>query len=322
VGKWPNLRPTFDNVEWTSYEWNYQNLTIDVWDEEYEGGIICGPNKNTTCEYIIGVYGYCDVVSAERTSLDYDLIVTSVPTTVNILNHPQMTQQIEAHGSNSYGFCLTDTNHDVTIEFLQWSDACTCPFSYANLQVVVSHTKKEATMGDITWSIDHDAEYHTIVLRKDDPAVKTGTYYLNVLGWCTEDNECDDICTCAPCSNLVTTEYSIIVHNTTSLNYTRDFNEYLGSCLSTASSAIYSNNTCKETCVQSSVVTVNSVSSDDEHSLTTADTIGIVIAVVFTIGVSFFVAYYVFSRRKHTELLSTEEDQAIDRYEGGLSVAL
>ena len=31
VGKWPNTRPTMDNLEWTSYNWDHQNLTISAW---------------------------------------------------------------------------------------------------------------------------------------------------------------------------------------------------------------------------------------------------------------------------------------------------
>jgi len=31
VGKWPNTRPTMENLEWTSYNWAYQNLTISAW---------------------------------------------------------------------------------------------------------------------------------------------------------------------------------------------------------------------------------------------------------------------------------------------------
>jgi hypothetical protein len=32
VGKYPNTVPTFDNLQWTSYKWGLNNLTIGAWD--------------------------------------------------------------------------------------------------------------------------------------------------------------------------------------------------------------------------------------------------------------------------------------------------
>lgn len=32
IGKYPNTKPTFDNLQWTSFEWGVNNLTISAWD--------------------------------------------------------------------------------------------------------------------------------------------------------------------------------------------------------------------------------------------------------------------------------------------------
>ena len=37
LGKWPNLAPTMDNLEWTSYNNVEQNFTISAWDPEFDG---------------------------------------------------------------------------------------------------------------------------------------------------------------------------------------------------------------------------------------------------------------------------------------------
>lgn len=37
VSQWPNLRPTFNNIQYTSYDWGYQNLTIDTFDPNFFG---------------------------------------------------------------------------------------------------------------------------------------------------------------------------------------------------------------------------------------------------------------------------------------------
>lgn len=40
LGKWPNLTPTIRNLEWTSYNNNYQNFTISAWDPDFDGTVL------------------------------------------------------------------------------------------------------------------------------------------------------------------------------------------------------------------------------------------------------------------------------------------
>jgi len=66
VGTYPNNAPNGlkamgygKSIEWTSYDWGDQNLTISAFDPNLKSGHNCGLNKDQLCTLIIGVYAYC-----------------------------------------------------------------------------------------------------------------------------------------------------------------------------------------------------------------------------------------------------------------------
>jgi hypothetical protein len=180
VGKWPNLRPTFDNLQWTSYDWSYQNLTIDVWDPNFDGGNTCGPYSNETCIYIIGVLGYC---AGDQLPVPFQFHVHQFPLASNIFNEELVNQSVTALAYQTYGFCVRETDFESTttnilVEFLTWKSSCYCPTSYVNLQLIVSLTNPNASGSDLAWTVDHDAEYSSIVLTQSDSSTRYGTCKL------------------------------------------------------------------------------------------------------------------------------------------------
>lgn len=168
VGKWPNLRPTFENLEWTSYEWGFQNLTISLWDPNFDGGKNCGASKNETCFYYIGVYGYC---AGEQLPVHYNLEVTKIPFDNQDL---YFNQTIVANSKREYSFCISSPQN-TSIEFLRWKDSCSCYSEYTSLQMVVSKTKRNADINDLVWSIDRDEEFDGIYLMQNDVATRLGS---------------------------------------------------------------------------------------------------------------------------------------------------
>lgn len=227
VGKWPNLKPTFNNLEWTSYDWGFQDLFIDPYDPSFDGGNTCGFYRNETCYYTIGVYGYC---VANLPYVDFSMIVEKYAGPVNnIYKIPQANQEVGFSSLVQYGFCAS-THDNMRAEFQIWKDAAQCPTMYAHLQMVISRTNPKATIGDLTWSIDHDEEYDYIDLLTSDPSTRDGTYYLNVYGWCNGYNQCSDPCTCEPCQNIVNTKFGVYVRNLSDANSYVTPSTYLGTC--------------------------------------------------------------------------------------------
>jgi hypothetical protein len=168
IAKWPNLRPTLDNIAWTSYDWEYQNITIDIWDPDFEGGYSCGPNLNEECQYVVGVFGYCAV---SQEPLNYTMRITPL-SPVTFTSEIDTQQQVSAGGMRQYGFCV-DTERDVTAELLSWTNACDCPTTYANLDMVISKTDRNANAKDLVWRVDK--ENSSISLLTSDVDTRPGS---------------------------------------------------------------------------------------------------------------------------------------------------
>lgn len=173
VGKWPNLHPTFDNLQWTSYNWGHQNLTLDVWDPNFEGGASCGADGHDPCTLVIGVLGYC---AADQTPVPYILRATPIAltATANIYQVPQLNQKVEAHSGHSYGICVSD-DVNVTAQLVSWDTGCDCPNNYVHLQMVLSRTNPAAVSSDLAWTVDHDDAVTSIDILSSDPASRPGT---------------------------------------------------------------------------------------------------------------------------------------------------
>lgn len=178
VGKYPNTIPTFDNLEWTSYNFGNQYLTIPVWDNSYVGGYICGINSDSLCYYYIGVYGYC--VDNFNVPVTYNLNVQMDRVHVDF-NNPRTNQTIVPKGRNDYEFCIHDEK-DVSIQILTYTDACTCPTRYSNLEMVVSKDNRDARLSDLVWRItSYDTSTREITLSANDEDVRPGIYAVPCL---------------------------------------------------------------------------------------------------------------------------------------------
>ena len=234
VGIWPNTKPTFNNLQYTSYEWGMQDLSISAYDPALQGGSHCGTSGNELCYLYIGVVAYCTNESVatgpkwgNKPAISFSLTAT-LSKAANVYNAAQLEQQVAAEGTTSYAFCVEDESEDTVAELQSFSDACTCPNSYTALQMVVSKSKPGATVGDLAWRAT-DGSPRRITLDGASNSTRAGTYYLNVLGACTKDWECADNCTCAPCSHVAKEEFSLFVGTDTS-STGGSVADYLGSC--------------------------------------------------------------------------------------------
>jgi len=264
VGKYPVVRPTFANLEWTSYDWAVQNLTISAWDPNFDGGYICGPNGDSLCYIYIGVVGYCGI--NDSSPFEYDITAT-LTRSRRIYGKPQINQKISAHGTNFYEFCV-DHEADITAQLLAWNSACDCPNTYSDLNMVISKTSFDANANNLVWHIDtSDVGYKQIQLLDTDSDTRPGTYYVNVIGDCSDT--CTDSCTCAPCANLENSEYALLVNETSATvsnsqvlleeNYNSNRATYLGSSCGESSTV------CSSTCT----ITESTSSSSSTKSIST-----------------------------------------------------
>lgn len=130
ISQWPNLRPTFDNMAWISYEWMENNMTISTFDPNFFGGKRCGQHKNEGCIVIIGVLGYCSF-SATTDSFQYTLKATISPAH-KIYGEPQVKNSVAANGMRSYEFCIPENSTsisgatDTAVELITHSSSCNC----------------------------------------------------------------------------------------------------------------------------------------------------------------------------------------------------
>ena len=184
---------------------------------------MCGPSGTSVCQYYIGVAGYC--AAPDSSSVAFTLTATLSPLRNSIFKAPLVNQIVEAEWSNSYTFCV-DSVMNVTAHIKSFTSACQCPYSYANLGVVISRYKANAQPKDLTWKLLGSS--NTGIISMSSALIIPGTYYLNVLGTC--DTECPtQQCTCAPCINLPVSPYALYVGGVTdALLWSSKYS--LGSC--------------------------------------------------------------------------------------------
>jgi hypothetical protein len=144
---------------------------------------------------------------------------------------------------------------------------------YTNLEMFVSRRKPNATESDLVWHISHLERLTAIKLLGSDGDTRSGGFYVTVFGWCTEDAQCSDQCSCAPCSNLENASYTLKVSGEMDYDYSRDSIDYLDPCTS--------DGTCSSTCSYSpSSFPSSSTSSNhrNHNKLSRSAIIGIVFA--------------------------------------------
>lgn len=173
IGKYPNLVPTFNNLEWTSYQNDIQNFTIDAWDPAFDGGHNCGPNQDDVCELYIGVTGYC--VNATGT-VDFSMDIT-LSYEDGVYGETVAGQTIAPNGQNTYKICV-NTNTSAFVYLSTNRDACECPSNYTNLQMSVSKTQALPSLNDYVWRLADVPSDHTIPLLVTDKAVRPGSCTL------------------------------------------------------------------------------------------------------------------------------------------------
>jgi hypothetical protein len=161
-------------ILWTGYNNEEQNFTISAWDPNFDGGYVCGPNKNDVCTYYIGVTAYCP----RKTVVPFTFIVNAKPAHA-IFNVPQVHKKISEGQVNHYKFCMREKTV-TSAELMTWESAFQCPNSYANLQMVISNTNADATINDIVWRIDNASVENTIFLFANETGVRLGscTFFL------------------------------------------------------------------------------------------------------------------------------------------------
>lgn len=292
IGTYPNDAPNGLNangwgksIEWTSYNWGDNNLTISAFDPNFEGGNNCGPNKDQLCTLIVGVWGYCS--DPKASSLNFVLTPT-LTRAKKIFGTPQKAQtfssQVSGGSVNAYEFCVLD-NEDVTSQLQSYYASCQCQSKYVDLEMWISKYNSEATINDLVWRINHGSADKRIALNAADIDTRTGTYYLYVSGYC--DSTCSSgSCSCYPCNNLVNTQYAVTVDYTKSISNSN----LLPDCGNSG--------TCRDQC-------------DNEFVLSDGAKAGIAIAViVFSMGMG-ALAYYIYQRkirkRKWVEDTADEE---------------
>ena len=138
---------------------------------------------------------------------------------------------------------------------------------YTNLEMFVSRRKPDATESDLVWHISHLERLTAIKLLGSDSDTRSGGFYVTVFGWCTEDAQCSDLCSCAPCSNLENASYTLKVSGEMDYDYSRDSIDYLDPCTS--------DGTCSSTCSYSPSTSSNHRNRD---KLSRSEIIGIVFA--------------------------------------------
>ena len=188
VGKYPNIAPTFANLQWTSYQNKVQNFTISAYDPSFDGGYNCGPNKNEICELYVGILGYCSptIANSNNTRLDYELTVTTTPA-VNNYGVKYTNQHMSAGNTkHAYPFCIpTETNTYVTLDAVRSSCDCTSANDY---QMYISKSNPAVPRHGHVLRLDSSPAVNNIPLLTTAPVFKTGTckcvicvYYMYML---------------------------------------------------------------------------------------------------------------------------------------------
>jgi hypothetical protein len=152
-------------------------------------------------------------------SIRYSITVTLKPQK-RIFGTPQLNQVVGANAVNSYKFCVnpsTTPDKSAQVQLFEYTDACQCPDTYSDLEMVVSSSLPGAGIDDNVWRVGYgnkpSSGVSTINLLASDTDTRVGTYYLNVIGHCTASSDCHNECKCAPCTNLPNSPYAVSVSN-------------------------------------------------------------------------------------------------------------
>ena len=292
IGKWPNVKPDAGKKSWTGYSSFNQNFTIDAWDPAFDGGSTCGANADEDCYYYINVFGYGSQYN--YMAVGYTLTVTLVEQH-RIYDVPQLAQFATPGAAKTYKFCVNPDktpNLDATIDLFSYSDACACPDSYSNLELAVSKRLSTAGINDNVWRVGHGVKPKdgrtTLNLLKTDPDTRAGTYYLNVIGYCSSANSCQNECHCAPCSNLPSSPYSLSVRN---LGAAFSNPQPMASCSAYENYAAYGQRQC---CVDT-VAQIAAVNKDLSKASMTANAAVSMVALTWGAGLVALV-YYAYRR--------------------------
>jgi len=303
VGKYPTLLPTFDNINWFDYDYNPNNVTISAWDPEFDGGKNCGKRKDGVCWIYIGVIAWVDSSAASAAGQPKGQVTFTLTATLKrthkIFNVPQIKQTVQANGVRQYGFCITD-DRSVMAELLSYTEACTNPQTYTDLEMVISRTNANAGIRDYTWRVGHSDAVggrKQIELPSDNGGTRPGAYFLNVLGWCQSDTSvaCTaNACTCAPCSHVSSSPYSLLVNWTSTsplATYDADLRKYV-----TTVTTPPNPNTCSAQCkAPTAAPTASPVSKLSEGEIAAAVIMSLVGAALICVG-----SYYMYMRCNKT----------------------
>jgi len=218
IAKWPITTPDIYSKGWSGYSSFNQNYTIDAWDPAFDGGNTCGSDKKQPCYYYITVFPY-DATYGNLDDITYTITVTLKPQK-RIFGTPQLNQIVGANAVNSYKFCVNPTttpDANAQVQLFEYTDACQCPDTYSDLEMVVSSSMPGAGIDDNVWRVGYgnkpSSGLSTINLLASDTDTRVGTYYLNVIGHCTASADCHNECKCAPCTNLPSSPYAVSVSN-------------------------------------------------------------------------------------------------------------
>lgn len=181
--------------------------------------MVCGPDSVSECEYYVAVAGYCTQDNVAE--VNFTLTATLQPLANELYEVPQLQQKITPNGVNKYQFCV-NTAIDVSAYLNSYTSACNCPNNYAELEFVISKTNADAGAQDSTWKLEAGDPTGIFTLKAGDADTRPGTYYLNVIGSCeaSVNVKCDgtNACTCAPCSHLANSPYSLYIGASSAFN--------------------------------------------------------------------------------------------------------
>ena len=178
----------------------------------------------------IGVIAAC---SDSATKVSYTLIATLSPLRKNVFGSPLLNQIVSARQINTYQFCV-ESKMNITSMIKSYTDPCTCPLSYADHQVVISHNDPltQNSKSGMAWRMQ-GGDSSTVAISGPDTYTKPGPYYMNVYANCESDADCGySRCSCAPCSNLPSSPYTMYIGPTADFSNGKSAKAELDSCIS------------------------------------------------------------------------------------------
>ena len=210
--------PTSDRLTYAAFENGDYTVTVSHWDPESSPGY-----------YFIGVYGDCQ---ASSVAANYTLMVSAV---VNddgdLLKNPKLglNQVVPANGYQDFKFCIPYSCATVQVFETNCMDNTVCPGAYSYPELLVSRTKKQPRIHDLSYKMGQ-IDYRWVTVGPKDPAGRdnhgyfSGSWYASVYGWCTPDVNCcanppcnkDDFATCAPCSYASNSVFNVTLNITKS----------------------------------------------------------------------------------------------------------